>query len=141
MLRKTFVIIVSGILLVSTAFGLKTAQAQTGKDAQLTAETRAKVQKLGLGRDARVEVKLRDSAKLKGYISQAGQDSFTVTNSKTGAAQTVNYADVTQVKKPGSGLSTKGWIIIGAAAVAAVVVAIVVKPAVCDGGAQSRFPC
>jgi hypothetical protein len=130
----------SGILLL-TVLGLKTAQAQTGKDAQLTLEARGKVQKLGLGRDARVEVKLRDSTKLKGYISEAGQDSFTVTDSKTGAAQSVAYRDVAQVKKPGSGLSTRAWIIIGAAAVAAVVVAIIVKPAVCDGGAQSRFPC
>jgi hypothetical protein len=126
---------------MSTAFGLTTALGQTGKDAQLAGEARAKVQKLGLGRDARVEVRLRDSSKLKGYISEAGQDSFTVTDSKTGAAQSVAYTDVTQVKKPGSGFSTRAWIIIGAAAVAAVVVAIVVKPAVCDGGAQSRFPC
>jgi hypothetical protein len=140
MIRKTFALILSAILL-STAFGLKTIQAQTGKDAQLAGETRAKVQKLGLGRDARVEVKLRDTTKLKGYISEAGQDSFTVTDSKTGAAQSIAYLDVAQVKKPGSGLSTRGWVIIGAAAVAAVIVAIVVKPAVCDGGAQSRFPC
>jgi hypothetical protein len=140
MIRRTFALVLSGILLF-TAFGLKTAQAQTGKDAQLAGETRARVQKLGLGRDARVEVKLRDSAKLKGYISEAGQDSFTVTDSKTGTAQSVAYADVAQVKKPSSGLSKRAWIIIGAAAVAAVVVGIVVKPAVCDGGAQSRFPC
>src|SRR4051812_13121961 len=102
MIRKTFVLIVSGILLWAT-FGLRTALAQTGKDLQLAGEARAKVQKLGLGRDARVEVKLRDNTKLKGYISEAGQDSFTVTDSKTGAAQPVAYSDVSRLKKPGSG--------------------------------------
>ncbi len=40
-----------------------------------------------------VEVKLRDTAKLKGYISDAGDDSFTVTDSKTGSSETVAYAD------------------------------------------------
>jgi hypothetical protein len=140
MIRRRFTLILSGIIIFA-ALGLETVQAQTGKETQLALETRARVQKLGQGRDARVEVKLRDNTKLKGYISEAGQDSFTVTEAKTGAAQRVAYADVAQVKKPGSGLSKRAWIIIGAAAVAAVIVGIVVKPAVCDGGAQSRFPC
>jgi hypothetical protein len=48
----------------------------------------------------------------------------------------VAYADVKEVKKPGGGLSTRTWVIIGAAAVAAVIVGVtVIKPVVCDGGA------
>ena len=64
-------------------------RAQTAPDFQETAKTRAAVQKLGVGRDARVEVKLRDKTKLKGYINAAEQDSFTLTDSKTGSTQTV----------------------------------------------------
>ncbi|MGA9995182.1 MAG: hypothetical protein WBP93_07210 [Pyrinomonadaceae bacterium] len=97
--------------------------------------------KQGTGKDARVEVKLRDNTKVKGYISEAGQDTFTVMDQKTGVSKTVAYADVSQVKKQGGGLSSRTWIILGAVAAAVVVVGIVVKPAVCDGGAQSRFPC
>lgn len=135
MLSRTFPIMLSGILL-STAFGFQSVRAQTGKDAQLAEKARAGVQKLGLGRDARVEVKLRDNTKLKGSISAAGEDSFTITDSKTGASQTVAYADVAQVKRPGGGLSTRTWVIIGAAAVAAVIVGVtVIKPVLCDGGA------
>lgn len=97
---------------------------------------------MGVGRDARVEVRLRDNTKLKGSISVAGEDSFTITDSKTGASQTVAYADVTQVKRPRGGLSTRMWVIIGAAAVAAVVVGVtVIKPVACDGGAQTGGLC
>lgn len=130
----------AGILL-SVAFGFQTVHAQTGTDDQLAAKARADVSKRGMGRDARVEVKLRDNTKVKGYISEAGQDTFTVTDSKTGASKTMAYADVSQVKKQGGGLSTRTWIILGAVAAAVVVVGIVAKPAVCDGGAQTRFPC
>ncbi|MDQ5846081.1 MAG: hypothetical protein M3539_12400 [Acidobacteriota bacterium] len=49
----------------------------------------------------RVTVKLNDGAKLKGYISAAGEDSFTLTDSKTGQTRTLAYSDVAQVKKPG----------------------------------------
>lgn len=100
-----------------------------------------KVEKLGVGSDARVEVKLLDGTRLKGYVSAKEQDSFTVTDRKTGASSVVRYAEVSEVKKSGGGLSTKNWIIIGSAIAGAVVTWIIVKPALCDGGAQSKFPC
>lgn len=141
MFRKTLAIIFSGILL-STAFGLQPARAQTVEDALLAEKARTGVAKLGVGERARVEVRLRDNTKLKGYVSEAGRDSFSVTDPKTGASQAVAYADVMKVKKPGGGLSTRTWAIIGGAAVAAVVVGVVViKPVLCDGGAQSRGLC
>ncbi|MEJ7624463.1 MAG: hypothetical protein WKF34_10770 [Pyrinomonadaceae bacterium] len=141
MLRRTLTIIFSGILL-STAFGFQSVHAQTDRDAQLAAKARAEVQKLGVGRDARVEVRMRDNTKLKGSINVVGEHSFSITDSKTGASQTVAYADVTQVKRSGSGLSARTWVVIGAAAVAAAIVAVVVlKPALCDGGAQTGGLC
>jgi hypothetical protein len=89
-----------------------------------------------VGRDAGVEVRLRDNTRLKGYVGAAGEDSFTVIDPKTNASQTVAYADVTQVKKPGGGLSMRTFAIVGAAVVAAVIVGVtIVKPVACDGGA------
>ncbi len=135
MQRRIFAMMLTGILLF-TALGFQSVGAQTGTDMQRAAQTRTKVDKLGVGRDARVEVKLRDNTKLKGYVSAASADSFTVTDAKTGAAQTLAYADVMQVKKPGSGVSARTWIILGAVATAAVIVGVtVIKPVVCDGGA------
>ena len=41
---------------------------------------KANLLKLGTGESARVKVKLRDQTKLEGYISEAGEETFTVTN-------------------------------------------------------------
>ena len=140
MFRRAFAIMLSGILLV-TAFGFQPALAQTGNDTQAAEKVRARVQKIGVGRNARVEVKLRDNTQLKGYISAAEQDSFTVIDSKTGSTRTVSYAESSSVKKAGSGLSAKTWIILGAAVVGTAVTWVLVKPVLCDGGAQTRGPC
>ncbi|HEY3037662.1 MAG TPA: hypothetical protein VGJ66_02940 [Pyrinomonadaceae bacterium] len=138
MLRKTFAILLSGMLLM-TAFGFQHVLAQTGNDTQAAAKMRSRVEKIGVGPRARVEVKLRDNSELKGYISAADQDSFTVLDNNTGATRTVSYADASGVKKLGGG--SKNWIILGAAVVGAVVSWIIVKPVLCDGGAQTRGPC
>lgn len=141
MFRKTLAFILSGII-TAAAFGSQTLRAQTGKDARLTEQSRADVLKAGTGERARVEIKLRDETKLKGYVSAAGADSFTVMDARTGASQVVAYDEVAQVKRPGRGLSTMTKVLIGGAVVAGVVIGWqVVKPAVCDGGAQSRGIC
>lgn len=103
-------------------------------------KVRETVEKLGIDRGARLEVRLPDNTKVKGHISAVDQDSFTVTDGKTGAERRLFYDDVAEVRKSGGGLSTRGWILIGAAA-AAVATWIIIKPALCDGGAQTRGPC
>jgi len=64
-----------------------------------------------------------------------------VGNSASGSAETITYTDVVDVKKSGGGLSTKSWLIIGGVAAGVVTTWIIVKPAVCDGGAQTRGIC
>jgi hypothetical protein len=140
MLKRTFAIMLSGIFLV-TAFGLQNVLAQTRNDTQAVEMMRARVQKIGVGPNARIEVNLRDKTQLKGYISSADQESFTVTDRKTGSTRIVSYADASGVKKPGAGLSSKTWIILGVAVVGTIVTWVIVKPALCDGGAQTRGPC
>ncbi len=131
----------SGIML-SAAFGFRPVRAETDVEARRAQQARVNVLKLGTGERARVEVKLRDETKLKGYVSAAGADSFTVTDTKTGASTVVAYDDVMGVKKAGNGLSTMTKALIGGAAAAGLIVGWhVVKPALCDGGAQRRGPC
>jgi hypothetical protein len=135
MLKRTLAIIVSGILCCS-ALGYQQASAQAQQAAGSAEKARAEVRKLGANPRRRVEVRLLDGTKLKGSIDAAGDESFTLTDAKTGATRTLAYADVARVKKPGGGLSARSWIIIGAAATAAVIVgATVVYPVLCDGGA------
>lgn len=138
MSKRIFAILISMAVLAGS-FGLQAASGQSATFDAKASKARAKVE--SLGNNARVEVKLRDTTKVKGHISAIAPDSFTVTDTKTGTTNTVAYTDVDEVKKPGSGLSTKGWITIGAAAVGTVVTWIIVKPAFCDGGAQTRGIC
>ncbi|MEP6570055.1 MAG: hypothetical protein ABJC10_09795 [Acidobacteriota bacterium] len=140
MFRRTFAIMLSGLLLL-TAFGYQGAGAQSLSDQQATEKVKNKVQQIGVGVNARVEVKLKDHTQFRGYISDASQDSFTIVERTTGSTKTVSYADTSSVKKSGSGVSTKTWIILGATAVGAIVTWAIVKPAFCDGGNITRFPC
>ena len=135
MFRRMLSIILSGLML-STALVSQSASANTKKDAAPAEKARAAVQKIGTGEKARVEVRLRDNTKLKGYVSAADEDSFTVTDRKTGATTNVAYADALQVKKAGGGLSPVTWAIIGGSAAAAIIVTkVVLYPVLCDGGA------
>ena len=140
MFRRTFTIMLSGLLLLS-AFGFQGAGAQSLVDQQATEKIRTKVLKMGVGVNARVQVKLIDNTQLNGYISDADQDSFTVVERGTGSSKTVSYADTQSVKKAGSGVSAKTFLILGAVAAGAALTWMVVKPALCDGGAQTRGPC
>jgi hypothetical protein len=131
---KIFAVMLCGVLLSLTS-GVRQAGAQTTNYAE-TSQIRARVESIGAGQNARVEIKLKNSTTVKGYINGAGPDSFTVVNSKTGSPETVSYADVAQVKKSNSGLKTRTWIILGGVAAAAVIVGLtVIRPVVCDGGA------
>lgn len=112
--------------------------------AQSTAEIdkiRAKVQTLSTGKDSQVQVKFRDQTKLKGYIQSIEPLSFTLRDPKDGKTQSVLYSEVESVSRASGGVSTKTWLIIGGVAAGAVTTWLIVKPAVCDGGAQSRGIC
>jgi hypothetical protein len=102
------------------------------KDARLAEKVKAGIAKLGVGREARVEVKLKNKSKLAGYISGIEDESFTLTNLQTGQATTIPYPDIAQVK--GNNLTTKTKVIIAASIVAGVIIVLyLVRGAFCDG--------
>lgn len=144
MFKRMLAIILTGVLL-TMAVGPGPVNAQSAPEAvhddSRAAQVRMDVLKMGVGEKARVQVKLRDFSKLKGYIGDSTEDSFTVVDSKNGYNQKVSYANVDKVKKAGNGFSTRSWIILGAVVAGAVATWIIVKPALCDGGAQTRGPC
>ena len=112
--------------------------------AQSTAEiekVHARVQTLSTSKDSQVEVKFRDRTKIKGYIDRVEPLSFTLRNAKDGTSQSITYSEVDSVSKAGGGVSTKTWLILGGVAAGAVTTWLIVKPAVCDGGAQTRGIC
>lgn len=144
MLNRLLAIMLVGMLVTLTTWS-RPLHAQSIAPSDTTdariAKVRGDVMRLGVGQKARVEVQLRDTTKVKGYIEDAREDSFTVVDTKNGSQQSLAYADVVKVKKAGSGFSTRSWLILGGAVAGAVATWIIVKPALCDGGAQTRGPC
>ena len=93
-------------------------------EASFAARVKQSIQQLGTGPDARVEVKLKDKTKLKGYLGDASDTGFSVVNAKTGVATHVAYPQVQKVK--GHNLSTGAKIAIGLGAAVAVLVILLI---------------
>ena len=120
MLKKICSVVMAALLLQAAAVP---AFAKSGaeKESRRAEKARTQLAKLGTGKDALVRLELRDKTKLKGYISEAGAESFVVTDS-AGKTTTVAYP---QVKKAqGNNLSTGAKIGIGVGIGAAIVLLI-----------------
>ena len=100
------------MLLCHAGDGLLVRNVGAGQGGTVEDKVKAEVAKRGTGRKAKVTVKLKDKTELKGYISNASGDSFTLSDSKTGQVRTLAYSDVAEVKKQG-GLSLAAKIGIG----------------------------
>ena len=134
---KRHLAITLSVIVTAISLGLPaTAIAQSS-----TEKVRAKVQTLATSKDSQVQVKFRDQTKLKGYIESVDPVSFNLRDPKDGKSQSIAYSEVESVSKAGSGISTKTWLILGGVAAGAVTTWLIVKPAVCDGGAQTRGVC
>lgn len=70
------------------------ASGQQDEDARHAAKLKARIAKLDIERDTRVEVKLHDGTKVKGYLSAVGENGFSITNLKTNVATSINYDQV-----------------------------------------------
>ncbi len=125
MLKKVLSLVVL-VVVFHAGFCVQTASARSKaeKQARFTERVKAGIVQLGVGEESYVTVKLRDKTKLAGYISEAREESFVVTNLKTSEATTVAYADVKKVK--GHNLSTGAKVAIGAGIVVGVVMLVVI---------------
>ena len=136
---KRHLAVTLSVIITALSFGMPTtATAQSTVEIE---KVRARVQTLSTSKDSQVEVKFRDRTKIKGYIGSVEPLSFTLRNPKDGTSQSITYSEVDSVSKAGGGISTKTWLILGGVAAGAVTTWLVVKPAVCDGGAQTRGIC
>jgi len=126
--------------LIITALNLSLPSQATAQSNSDIERVRARVQVLSASRDSQVEVRFRDKTKVKGYITSVEPVSFNLREPKAGTSQSIAYSEVDSVSKAG-GVSTKTWLIIGGVAAGVVTTWLIVKPAVCDGGAQTRGIC
>jgi hypothetical protein len=91
--------------------GVAFAGSKEEKAAKLAVKVKAGVETIGSSIDSKVEIKLYDKTKLKGYIDQIGENSFSVTDSKSGSRTEVPYRSVKQIK--GNNLTAGKAIVIG----------------------------
>ena len=138
MIKRHLAIALSAIITAMSLAFPATASAQTTTQID---KIRAEVQVLAVSKDLQVQVKFRDDTKLKGYIDSVDPVSFKLRDPKNGTSQSIAYSEVESVSKASSGISTKTWLIVGGIAAGAITTWLIVKPAVCDGGAQTRGVC
>jgi hypothetical protein len=99
MFRKPIVhLVIGALILLFISAPTITAQPKAEITPAYTASVKKRIVKLGTGAEAKVQVKLQDKTKLKGYVSKITEDSFVVTDSKTNAETTVSYPTVTDLK-------------------------------------------
>ena len=127
--------------LIIAALSLASPSVATAQSNTEIEKVRAEVQILAASRDSQVEIKFCDKTKVKGYITSVEPLSFTLADRKAGTSQSITYSEVDSVSKASGSVSTKTWLIIGGVAAGAVTTWLIVKPAVCDGGAQTRGVC
>ena len=97
---------------INAASVVTAAAAQNGGDAQAVEKVRLKVAKIGLGDKAKITVRMKDGRKIKGFVTQAGANDFTVRDRKTGDPTLVLYSDVNKVED-NRGHSTLRNVLIG----------------------------
>jgi Flp pilus assembly protein TadB len=121
MSKKLLSLTLVGLLLHAVNAAPVMAFAQAGQGERRIEKIKADVAKR-VGKKNRVTVKLQDGSKLKGRITQAGEDSFKLTDAKTGQTSTLAYRDVTKVEGQGISLAAKIALGVGIAVVAFVVI-------------------
>ena len=120
---KNLLSVALGVLLISLTTPVpSSAQSPTENDPRQADEIKAKVTRLGMGIQARVEVKLKNNTKLKGYIGQISEDGFALVDPKHGTVTPIPYAQVEQIKNTNhSGLFALG---LGAATIGGLMVVV-----------------
>lgn len=114
---------------------------EAAKAAQQSAKIKAGIQSLGAGQAARIQLKLRDNTKYKGYISEVSDNHFVVVDEKTGASARVAYPEVKSVKGNNFSSGTKLGIGLGLAALAAIIIVAVAVRRNDNDGEVIRPPC
>jgi len=130
MFKKCLSLVFIGLLMFAANLQIISAQTNSSNSVE---KVKTAVVRRGTGEKSKVVVKMKDGTKMKGYISQTGEDSFDLTDSKTKQTTAVAYGDVAQVKKQGLSKGAKIALGIGiAAAVTVVVLGVAISNAADD---------
>jgi sRNA-binding regulator protein Hfq len=117
MIKKYLAIVIISLLIFAAGAPPVSAQTAAGKNPAKVEKIKSSVRKRDINKKERVSVKMLNGTKIKGYISQAGEDSFTVTDDRSGQSTVIAYNEAEKVGS--SGLSKGAKIAIGISAAAA----------------------
>lgn len=97
MYKPLLALALSGLML-SQAAAPAYAAPQNDREARRAEKVKAKINRLGTGESARVRIALRNRrGEVKGYVREAGAESFTLVDPKTGVVTIIPYAQVRAV--------------------------------------------
>jgi len=113
-MKRTLTTFFLAYAIVLSSFG-PGARAQSNLNTETKAKTEV-VDRLNK-KETRVKVKLRNGSEVKGRITQSAENSFTLTDEKTGSKSDISYADVVNVEGRGMSKKKKMFIAIGAGVV------------------------
>jgi TRAP-type uncharacterized transport system fused permease subunit len=118
MFKKCLSLVFIGLLTFAVNLKFISAQSDTNNSVETNKAEKIKtnVNRRGVGEKSKVVVKMKNGAKLKGYISQTLEDSFDLTNAETKQPTTILYREVAQVKRQGWSKGAKTAIGVGIAA-------------------------
>ena len=123
MFKKSLSLALVSLLMLSlTLIPAVSAQNESRPDAAQQAKLKAKLAKIGTGKQAKVEVTLRDSSKQSGFVSQLKEESIILTDAKTGATTELSFANIADAKKRGISTGAKIALIGLGAAVLGIVI-------------------
>ena len=105
MVKKVLVLVLVSLLVNVNGAIPAYSSSKEDKDCDLAKKAKERIRGLGTGAAAHIEVRLRDTTCLKGFIKEVGEDSFVLVDLKTGLATTLSYSQVKQVK--GNSLSAE----------------------------------
>lgn len=127
MIKKCLSTVFIGLMICGVNLQIVSAQTNTDNSVE---KVKTDVFKRGTGEKSKVVVKMKDGTKRKGFISQAGEGSFDLTDSKTKQTTAVAYRDVAEVKKQGWSKGAKIALGVG---IAAAVTVFVIGGAIASG--------
>lgn len=138
-MKKSLCLVLSLLLLLVFSYAPLVAAdgaLTKSKQALLVTEVKAGVAHLGKGKRAVVRVVLHDKTKYHGYITEIGEDSFTIADARTGATAPIAYREVKGIKGNNFSSGAKIGIGIGIAAAIAVIIAVLAKDDEVEGGGR-----
>jgi hypothetical protein len=112
------------LLLITVSADPGAARSRPQNDPPAAEKVRAKVAKLGTGKRSRAEVTLKDDRRLKGYIGEISENSFTLVDPKRGSVTSVAYDQVRHFKSDSHGGRDLALVLGGTAGIIIFVLAI-----------------